>query len=266
MLKDLSVAVLQTTVPTNSTDGEAQVERLVKEATSFNVDMVGLPEDCITPRLEISTGYAALNFLSAIAKKYSTYLFGATGVLENDGIHDRGFLFNREGKLILAHDKIVLTPPEVEQGVVAGATLNITDTEFGRIAILVCKDTFHRYAPWFFNELRKSAVDIVLVPSYSLNVSKRSIELWVDSLKAQAKWFDLYIVAPGTIGKNLTAFPSFGHSLIICPNRVVLAEGSTDKEEILTAKLDVESLETVRKTVGALWQPETVPAFTVILH
>ena len=128
------------------------------------------------------------------------------------------------------------------------------------------KDTFHRYAPWFFNELRKSAADIVLVPSYSLNVSKRSIELWVDSLKAQAKWFDLYIVAPGTIGKNLTAFPSFGHSLIICPNRVVLAEGSTDKEEILTAKLDVESLETVRKTVGALWQPETVPAFTVILH
>jgi predicted amidohydrolase len=132
------------------------------------------------------------------------------------------------------------------------------------MAILVCKDSFHRYASWFFDKLRKAGADIILVPSYSLNVSKRSLELWVDSLKALSKWFDVYIVAPGTIGENSTQYSSFGHSLIICPNRVVLAEGSYDKEEILRATLDVKSLEEIRNTYGSKWQPKDVPEVVLI--
>lgn len=81
----------------------------------------------------------------------------------------------------------------------------------------------------------------------------------MDSLKALAKWFDMYIVAPGTIGANATQYPSFGHALIICLNRVVLAEGSFDKEEILRATLDTKSLEEIRNTYGSLWQPSEIP-------
>ena len=132
------------------------------------------------------------------------------------------------------------------------------------MSILVCKDSFHRYAAWFFDKLRKAGADIVLIPSYSLNVSKRSTELWTDSLKALAKWFDVYIVAPGTIGSNATPYPSFGHALIICPNRVTLAEGSSDREEVLRATLDVKSLEEIRNTYGSLWQPKDVPSVDVV--
>ena len=203
--------------------------------------------------------------MSKVAKENNVYLFGATIVKEEDGdMHNAGFLFNKNGKLIARHDKVVLTPPEEKDGVVAGKTLEVFDTEFGKMAILVCKDSFHRYAAWFFDELRKAGVEIVLIPSYSLNVSPRSIELWVDSLKALAKWFDVYVVAPGTIGKNATEYPSFGHALIICPKRVVLAEGSFDKEEILRATLDPESLKEIRSTYGAKWQPKEAPQVEVI--
>lgn len=262
MLKDLRVAVIQAKVPKSKTEGEEQITRMVKEAVTQPLDMVGLPEDCVSPYKEIQEGYKPLDFLSKVARDNKVYLFGATAVKEDDGLHNRGFLFDREGNLVATHDKVVLTPLE-EKEIIAGKTIEVFDTEFGKMAILVCKDSFHRYAAWFFDKLRKAEVDIVLIPSYSLNVSKRSIEIWVDSLKALAKWFDVYIAAPGTIGPNATEYPSFGHSLIICPNRVVLAEGSFDKEEVLRATLDVKNLEEIRNTYGSKWQPQAVPEVEV---
>ncbi len=260
MKKDIKVAIVQTRVPTSKTEGEQQLDRLVKEAVKSPVDLVGLPEDCITNNYdEVKLGYKPMEFLSKQARENNVYLFGATAVWENDSFHNRGFLFDRTGKLIASHDKIVLTPLEEKRGIIPGKSLEVVETEFGKMVILVCKDSFHRYAAWFFDKLKKAGVDIVLIPSYSLNVSKRSIELWVDSLKALSKWFDVYIAAPGTIGPNGTDFPSFGHALIICPNRVVLAEGSSDKEEILTATLDVKSLDEIRNTYGSKWQPADVP-------
>lgn len=264
MKKDIKVVAIQAKVPKDKTEGEAQIRRLVKEAVKEPIDMVGLPEDCVASYNDVRNGYDALSFLSSVAKENKVYLFGATAVKEENGIHNRGFLFDREGNLIAHHNKVVLTPPEEKDGIVAGKTLEVFDTEFGKMAILVCKDSFHRYAAWFFDKLRKAGADIVLIPSYSLNVSKRSVELWVDSLKALAKWFDVYIVAPGTIGANATEYPSFGHALIVCPNRVVLAEGSFDKEEVLRATLDVKSLEEIRNTYGSKWQPSDVPNVEVV--
>lgn len=262
MLKDLKVAAVQAKVPLTAREGEIQVKRLVKEAVFGGVDMVGLPEDCVAPWSEIREGYNAFDFLSSIAKENNVYLFGASTVLGNGKIYDRAFLFDRTGNLVAIHNKIVLTPIE-EKELTAGKTLEVFNTEFGKMSLLVCKDSFHRYAAWFFDKLRREGVDVVLVPSYSLSVSKRSIGLWVDSLNALSKWFDVYVVAPGTVGPNSTDFPSFGHSLIISPGEEVLAEGSFDKEVILTATLSAKSLNETKKTVGSKWQPQEVPEVRV---
>jgi predicted amidohydrolase len=263
MKKDIKAAIIQAQIPESTLIGEEQVDRLVKEATSQEVDIVGLSEDCLAKREDIENGYDAMNYLSSIAKKYGVYLFGATIVKTDDGLHNRGFLFDRNGELVHVHDKVVLTPPEVDAGLIAGKTIEVFDTEFGKMTILVCKDSFHRYAAWFFEKLYKAGVEIVLVPSYSISISERSIELWTNSLKALAKWFSVYVLAPGTVGRNDTEWPSFGHALIICPKRVVLAEGSPDKEEILRATLDVKSLEYIRNN-DLKWQPNEVPEVEVI--
>lgn len=262
MKKDLTVAIIQTFVPKNKNEGEAQIHRLVSEIMKKPVDMIGLPEDCVATYDEVRNGYKPFGFLSKVAHDNKVYLFGSTAIKENDGLYGKGFLFDRNGNLVGYHDKIVLTP--TEKDLVPGKSLEVFDTEFGKMAILVCKDAFHRYAAWFFDQLRKKDVDIVLIPSYSLNVSKRSVELWTDSLKALSKWFDVYIVASGTIGPNATDYPSFGHALIICPNRVVLKEGSFDKEEILRATLDVKNLEEIRNTYGSKWQPKNIPKVKVV--
>lgn len=266
MKKDIKVAAIQTFVPKNKDVGEKQILRLVQSAVSQPVDLVGLPEDCVASREDIKNSYNPLPFLSKVAKDNKIYLFGATEIKEEGKHFNMGFLFDKNGNLVARHNKIVLTPPEEKDGIIPGKTLEVFDTEFGKMAILVCKDSFHRYAAWFFDKLRKAGADIILIPSYSLNVSKRSTELWVDSLKALAKWFDVYIVASGTIGENATDYSSFGHALIICPNRVVLAEGSSDKEEILQATLDVKSLEEIRNTYGSKWQPPEVPQTEIVVQ
>lgn len=192
MKKDIKVVAIQAKVPKSIKEGESQIERLLKKATLKAVDIIGLPEDCLAPFSDVVKGYDPLGFLSQIAKKHKVYLFGANIVKENDGtIYNTGFLFDKKGKLISRHKKIVLTPPEEKGGIKPGNTLEVFDTEFGKMSIIICKDSFHRYAAWFFDKLRKAGVDIVLIPSYSLNVSQRSIELWVDSLKALSKWFDV---------------------------------------------------------------------------
>lgn len=265
MKKQLKVVAAQMRVPISKDEGEKQIARILREALKESVDMIGLSEDCIASWKDIESGYDPFKFLSKTAKENKVYLFGATVVKDDDGkMRNAGFLFNKNGDLMSRHDKVVLTPPEEEDGLVAGETLEVFDTEFGKMAILVCKDSFHRYAAWFFDKLRKASVDVVLIPSYSLNVSDRSIGLWTDSLLALAKWFDVYIVAPGTIGKNATQYPSFGHAMIICPKRVVLAEGSFDKEELLRATLDPEPLGEIRSTYGSKWQPQDVPEVKMV--
>jgi len=261
MIRDLKIAIAQSKVPMTVEEGEKRVERTIKEALLQPVDMVGLPEDCVA-RLKYveEDGYDPFLFLSKIAKENNIYLFGANIVKDKDGkFRNAGFIFDKQGNMINRHDKVVLTPPEEKDGIIPGNTLETFDTEFGKMALLVCKDSFHRYAAWFFNKLARAGVDVILVPSYSLDVSRRSIGLWIDSLKALSKWFDVYIAAPGTVGDNSTEYRSFGHSLIVCPNREILAEGSYDKEEILRATLDVKSLEEIRNSYGAKWQPKDIP-------
>lgn len=100
MLKDIRVAVIQAKVPMTKDEGEKQILRLVKEAVSEPVDIVGLPEDCVFPYKEIREGYKPLDFLSKVAKDNGVYLFGAIAVLEGDGLHNKGFLFDRTGRLV----------------------------------------------------------------------------------------------------------------------------------------------------------------------
>ena len=265
MIKDIKAVALQAKVPKTLYDGEEQILKFIKEATKEQVDIVGLPEDCLGPWVEIKNNYDPFKFLSSVALDNEVYLFGATQRKEEAGQRvNTGFLFDRDGNLLAKHNKVVLTPPEEDDGITPGKTIEVFETEFGKMALLVCKDSFHRYAAWFFDQLKKAGVDIVLIPSYSLNISRRSVDLWVDSLSALAKWFDVYIIAPGTIGPNGTDYPSFGHALIICPNRGVLTEGSSDKEEILRATLDVKSLEEIRNTYGSKWQPKDVPKVTLL--
>lgn len=260
MKKNLKIAIVQASVEKTKEDSEAQVIEMVAKAVKTGGEMIGLPEECISADyIKSRENYDPLAFLSSVAKKYKVYLFGAVYLNDGKDVDNRGFIFDKKGKLILIHDKVVPTPIEIKNlSVDPGKLLQTVDTEFGRIGMLVCKDSFNRFSPWFFEMFREAGTDIVLIPSYSLYMGKESIDLWVEPLRTQARWFNVFIAAPGTVGSNATPFPSFGHAVIIDPNGEVLAEGSKSKEEILTANLK-KSVITEARQENKSWQPEKVP-------
>jgi predicted amidohydrolase len=265
MKKNLSVAVVQSLVPKDHIEGEKQILCLVKKALSKHTDMIGLSEECLASPAEINAGYDPLRFLSTIAKKNKVYLFGANYASDGEKKPvNIGFLYNRNGELLIRQKKIVLTPIEKEYGITPGHSITVIDSEFGKLALLICKDSFHRYSAWFFNKLMKAGVDVVLIPSSSIIVSERSISLWTDTLKTMAMLFNVYIVAPGTVDINpWDGSKSFGHAMIIDPQTVVLAEGTNNKEQILYATLQKEHLDKLRSPEALKWQPKDIPRFNI---
>ena len=71
------------------------------------------------------------------------------------------------------------------------------------------------------------------------------------------------MVAPGTVGRNMTPHRSFGHSLII-DHRGKLFEGSEDKEDIIYAEISTSYLQKRRKLYESKWQPGKVPKVRLV--
>lgn len=255
----MRIAVVQTNVPFSPQEGESQILRFVKEAKDKNVDVLGLPEDCVCGLFEYLKNYDPLEFLSKVAKDYNINLFGSNAILEDEKYYGTGFYINRGGEIVSKIHKIILTKPERDTGFNSGNEIQVFQTEFGKMAILICKDAFSRYSPFWFYELKKRGVEYILVPSMSLKFDDNSIKFWLNSMWLLARWFDIYIFAPGTIGKNYTPYPSFGNSLIVEQDKGFLKQGSEDTEELLITEITVRSQEEIEKDYGLKWNPTVMP-------
>ena len=103
------------------------------------------------------------NRIAALAQKY--HLMIAIGLDEKDGDHlyDSAILVDKSGTLLWKHRKINVLPelmtPPYSQG--RPGDIGVVDTEFGRIAVLICADTF---SDAFVERMKQLKPDLMLVP------------------------------------------------------------------------------------------------------
>ncbi|GEM_PF-3511957 len=258
------IGIIQAKVSFSIEEGESQILKFINEAKKNNVDTLGLPEDCVCGLLENHKNYDPLDFLSKVAKEYKINLFGSNTTFEGDSCYGTGFYIDDEGKLISKVHKILLTKPEKEAGFSAGNQIQIFKTEFGKAAILICRDAFSRYSPTWFYNLKKRGVEYILVPSMSIKFDDKSINFWLSSMWLLARWLDIYIFAPSTIGKNYTPYESFGNALIVERDRGFLKQGSEDKEELLTADIPLRSEEKIKEDFKLKWDPVEAPEVEIV--
>jgi predicted amidohydrolase len=89
----------------------------------------------------------------------------AIGLDEKDGDHlyDSAILVDKSGKLLWKHRKINVLPelmkPPYSQG--RPDDIGVVETEFGRIAVLICADTF---SDAFVDRMKTLKPDLMLVP------------------------------------------------------------------------------------------------------
>ncbi|MCB9709223.1 MAG: carbon-nitrogen hydrolase family protein [Myxococcales bacterium] len=240
---------------------EQQCEFFVDTASDSKSDIVLFPElftlqllSLVKPQApgsaarrlaEFTTQY--LELFGDLAVRYNVNIVGGTQLtVEDDELYNISYLFRRDGSIGKQY-KLHVTPNEKRWwGVEGGDTLEVFETDCGRIAILICYDVQ-------FPELARIAVDkgaqILFVP---YNTQERRGHLRVRTC-AQARCIEnhVYVVTAGCVG-NLpfveNADIHYAQSGIFTPSDIAFArdgiaeEASPNLETVLIHDLDTELL------------------------
>ncbi|KAH6613637.1 carbon-nitrogen hydrolase [Chaetomium sp. MPI-SDFR-AT-0129] len=163
-------------------------------------------------------------------------------------INELGEITQRYQKLHLFDVEIKDGPVLKESNSVEGGTeiLPPFDTPIGKVGATICFDL--RF-PEIGIALKRLGADIITYPSaFTVPTGKAH---WEVLLRARAIETQSYVIAAAQVGQHNEKRVSYGHSMIVDPWGVVLAElGDTaDEPEIATAEIDHELLHKVKTEV-----------------
>jgi predicted amidohydrolase/ribosomal protein S18 acetylase RimI-like enzyme len=240
---------------------EQQVRFFVDTTSDYKCDFVLFPELFTTQLLscfgEMRPGQAArrlaeytqqyLEMFTEMAIRYHVNIIGGSQfVVEQEYLYNIAYLFRRDGSIEKQY-KIHITPAEWKWwGVTGGETVEVFDTDCGKVAVLICYDIE-------FPELARIAAQkgaqIVFVP---YNTDEQFGHLRVRYC-AQARCIEnhMYVVAAGCTG-NLpfvnAADIHYAQSAIYTPADIpfspngVAAETTPNVETLIMKDLDIEAL------------------------
>jgi N-carbamoylputrescine amidase len=152
MRKTARIAICQILVIDGDREGNfRRIEYALETAKAGRANIAAFPESAIlgwenpdAHRMAEPIPGADSHRIAALAKKYGLMI--AIGLDEKDGdrLYDSAILVDKTGNLLWKHRKINVLPelmdPPYAQGEPEG--IGVVETEFGRIGVLVCADTF----------------------------------------------------------------------------------------------------------------------------
>ena len=259
-----------------------QCEHYVKVSLEFNAEFILFPEFLTTQLLSIKDVNGVMptindlpaftelyrNLFSSFAKRYNVHIIGGTHVTEVNGqLQNTAHLFYPDGQ-IKTQAKLHITPTEVhEWNMSAGHTLEVFDTEKGKIALLTCYDIEF---PEIVRMAKAKGADIIFCPSCTDD--RHGFYRVRYTSHARAIENQVYVVLAGTVGSLPTVDfmrANFGQAAILTPNDVpfpprgVLAEGEINGDMIITADLDLQLLYEVReKGSVTTWRDRRTDLYT----
>ena len=158
-----------------SIDGDREgnftrIEYALEAARAGRADIAAFPESVIlgwenpdAHRLATTIPGADSDRIAALARKYGLMI--AIGLDEKDGEHlyDSAILVDKTGKLLWKHRKLNVLPELMDPPYSVGNADDIgaVDTEFGRIGLVICADTF---GDTYAERIRQLKPDLMLVP------------------------------------------------------------------------------------------------------
>lgn len=253
------VAAVQLTSKANKKKNLAVAQALMTRAVRQGAELIALPEyfsfigtkaDAFKEAEKPGEGLA-YETMSEFARKNEIYvLAGSIPTLINkksDKLLNRSVFFGPGGQEIAHYDKIHLFEAYRESDTFQpGQELKIVDTPFGKVGFTICYDL--RF-PELFRSLALRGARIIFVPAaFTLHTGK---DHWLALLKARAIENQVYIIAPGQIGKHSTHNSTYGKTCVIDPwgNIIALAP---DCETVVVADLDFKLLNQIRKEFPVL--------------
>jgi predicted amidohydrolase len=169
--RSVRLAICQILVIDSDREGNfRRIEYALEQAEAKHADIAIFPESSIlgwenpdAHRMAEPIPGKDSDRIAALARQH--HLMIAIGLDEKDGdkLYDSAILVDKTGKLLWKHRKINVLPelmtPPYSQG--KPEDVGVVDTEFGRIAVLICADTF---SDAFVNRMKGLKPGLMLVP------------------------------------------------------------------------------------------------------
>jgi deaminated glutathione amidase len=266
----MKVAAIQMVSSADVHGNLARARALLAEAAQQGAELAALPEYfCLlghrdTDKLAIQEPFGSglvQQFLASAAREFGLWLVGGTLPLSIDGgqrVRNTSLVYSPLGECVARYDKIHLfcfdngkERYDEARVLERGGTptvfdLTSRDGQRWRVGLSVCYDL--RF-PELYRGYARAGADVMLVPSAFTHTTGQAH--WDILLRARAVENLAYVLAPAQGGLHENGRRTWGHSMLVDPWGVVLAE-QAEGEAVVLGALDAARLAACRAQLPAL--------------
>ena len=273
----LTAACVQVNAGTEIGPNLAIAADLARRAREDGATLIALPENVAALRLGrrailecafAEADHPALAAFRDLARELDAFLLVGTLAVRlpgdaegNEQAAARSFLIDPSGDIAARYDKMHMFDVDLPGGESyresatyrPGQRPVVAAAPWGRLGMTVCYDV--RF-PQLYRALAKAGADIVSVPAAFTRQTGQAH--WQTLLRARAIETGCFVIAPAQTGTHDRGRETYGHSLIVDPWGVVLADGGEDVG-IITATLDLDRVTDARHAIPALQHDRDIP-------
>ncbi|MCB1863941.1 MAG: carbon-nitrogen hydrolase family protein [Chromatiales bacterium] len=244
-----------------------EAERLIAQAAAAGAKVVVLPENFAfmgkheTDKLGVAEPFGEgpiQHFLAHMASTHGLWLVGGTMPMRTDNPHKvraACLVFNASGEFVARYDKMHLFDVNLvdhqeryaeSETIEPGTDVTVFETPCGRMGVAVCYDL--RF-PELFRTMLRQEVTVLAIPSSFTAITGKAH--WEVLVRARAIENLSYVVAAAQGGYHINGRETHGHSMIVDPWGVVLAELPRGSG-VVTAEYDLERLRATRRNFPSI--------------
>ena len=246
---------------------------LIREAAASGAQFIATPETTSLMELGAKKLFAnivdekddrALKAFQALAAELDVYLLiGSLAVrVAADKAANRSFLISPQGKITARYDKIHMFDVDLGNGEAYRESKNyqpgdravLATLPWGKMGLTVCYDL--RF-PYLYRQLAHAGASFVSVPSAF--TQQTGDAHWEVLLRARAIETGCFVFAPAQGGTHENGRETFGHSMIVDPWGVVLAQAGRDPCVVM-AEIDLARVHEARSKVPSLTHDHAILA------
>lgn len=257
----LCVGVIQMTSGLDVDDNINAARGLIERAVASGAQLVLLPEMFACLGVSNQADLAATRFtdedvlatLASWAKEFCITLVAGSVPLktdESDRVWAASLVFNDQGQKIAQYNKIHLFDVDVEDAkgryresdtFKPGDTPTVVNVDGIKIGLSICYDL--RF-PELYQYYQASGCDLVVVPSAF--TYKTGQKHWDILLRARAIETQSFVLAANQAGVHQDGRETWGHSMVVSPDGVVLAQSQKQGEDVIVVQLALSELQQLR--------------------
>ncbi|GLR16019.1 carbon-nitrogen hydrolase family protein [Portibacter lacus] len=167
--KEVKIAMAQILcIDGDRTGNFVRIENALIDASKQEVDIVVFPESAILGWQNPDAHQLAdpipgndSRRLCELAKKYEVFICIGLDEKDGDQLYDSAILIDDTGHIILKHRKFNVLPELMTPPYSIGEDLNVVETKFGTIGMLICADSFMNN---LLDSMKMKAPDLMLIP------------------------------------------------------------------------------------------------------